>query len=330
MHPNFKDTINSIKTIDIAIPPVSYPVSMDLHHHTFPPNGELVAPLESISKYALDPKKGENICLESRAIAAYDESINKFMSLEGETYFTSHSLALLAHDDYLPINLLTLYFYTRSKDISNKSQYMKYSEDPGMASKKDYIKDKINFLVQNAPNKSILFIDGPLIGGDVYTIMIHAIQKFIEKDIIPIFFVKNSSSNLVTDNIKNLASKFNSDTHWAFKYLHVGERTNFFKYADRNNPKNAKIFCYFKSVNASPQRVEMHIDTYKKHKDFMPDLMNLIHYFILVQGDRKNPQIRPIAIAKKYARATLGLVDFNNMMKNASIIPTMNQERFAR
>ena len=70
-----------------------------------------------------------------------DESINKFMSLEGAAYFTSHSLVFLAQNDYLPINLLTLYFYTRSKDISVKSSYIKYSEDPDMDSKKDYIKD---------------------------------------------------------------------------------------------------------------------------------------------------------------------------------------------
>jgi len=329
IHPNFKDTVSDIKKVGMAVPPISASVNIDLQHYAFPPNGELVTPVEDISVCDLDSKKGEKLSQEGRSIAAYDESINKFMSLEGMTYFTSHSLILLAKNDFLPINLLTLYFYTRSKDISNKCSYVKYSEDPDMDSKKDYIKDKINFLEQNTPSKALLFIDGPLIGGDVYTFMIHAIKRFLEKDIIPIFFVKNSSSNLVTENTGALKNKFNSDMHWAFKYLKAGQRTNFFKYADKNNIKNAKIFCYFKSFNVSPQRVELHVDTYEKYMNLIPSIMDLIHYLLLVQGDRHNPQIRPIAIAEKFARDTLRMVDFNNMMHSAGIVPTMNQERFA-
>lgn len=329
IHPNFKDTVSDIKKIDMAVSPVSTSVSIDLQHYAFPPNGELVTAVEDISAFDLDSKKGEELSQDGRSIAAYDESINKFMSLEGMTYFTSHSLILLAKNDFLPMNLLTLYFYTRSKDISTKCLYVKFSSDPDMDSKKDYIKDKINFLEQNTPSNTILFIDGPLIGGDVYTFMIHAVERFLEKNIIPIFFVKNSSSNLVTENTDVLKDKFNSDMHWAFKYLKVGQRTNFFKYADKHNIKNAKVFCYFKSFNVSPQRVELHIDTYEKHRSLIPSIMDLIHYLVLVQGDRHNPQIRPIAIAEKFARHTLRMVDFNKMMHSAGVVPTMNQERFA-
>jgi hypothetical protein len=329
LHPSFKQTVKEINDINIALPLIPSQVNMDLQNYIFPPNGQLITPLEKIKTYDLNAKNGENISVGFRPISAYDESINKFEGLEGSTYLTSHSLILHEKNDFLPVNLLTLYFYTRSKEITGKSEYIKYSHDPDMDSKKDYIKDKIKFLEENVPKKSILFIDGPLIGGDVYTFMIHAINKFLDKDIIPIFFVKNSTSNLVIDNITQLNGKYNSDMHWAFNMLKPGQRTNFFQYADKNNIKNAKIFCYFKSFNLSPQRIEFHIGTFNKYKDIIPSILDLIHYFILVQGNNKNPQLRPIAIAEKFARSTLKLVDLNKLMKNIGLIPTMNQDRFA-
>jgi len=133
----------------------------------------------------------------------------------------------------------------------------------------------------------------------------------------------------VTDEIKELHNQYNSDMHWSFEYLKQGQRTNFFKYADKRNPKNSKIFCYLKSFNVSPQRVEFHVDTYEKYQNQIPDLLDLIYYLILVQGDKKNPQVRPIAIAEKYARATISLFNLSKMMKDVGIVPTINQERFA-
>ncbi len=199
-----------------------------------------------------------------------------------------------------------------------------------MTSKKDYIEDKIDFLLSTAPKKSILFIDGPLIGGDVYTYMIRAINKFLENNIIPIFFVKNSSSNLVVDNTPELRSIYNSDMHWAYKFLRNGYRTTFFKYVDRHEKKNAKIFCYLKPFDVSPQRVEFHIATYEQYNDIINDIIELAYYLILVQGDLKNPQVRPIAIAEKFARETIHLIDINKIMRTSGAIPTMNQERFGR
>lgn len=328
LHSSFNDTIAEINRINILLPPIPINYQMELQNYLFPPNGELVTIIEEISKVKLNPEE-DKITMGDQPIVAYDESINKFSCLEGTAFFTSHSIVLVGNNDFIPVNLLTLYFYTRSKEIKEKSEFIKYSNDPEMDSKKDYIKDKINFLANSVPKKSIIFIDGPLIGGDVYTFMIHAIEKFLRKDIIPIFFVKNSSSNLVTDNTCELKNKFNSDMHWAYKFLSPGHRTNFFRYADRKNPKNAKIFCYLKAFDLSPQRVEVHVGTFEKYKDIMPSIMDLVYYLLLVQGNLKNPQVRPIAIAEKYARDTLKLIDFNKMMKAAGIKPTMNQERFA-
>jgi hypothetical protein len=329
VHPSFKATVEEINKIDISLPPVPSQVNLDLQNFIFPPNGELVTPAEEIAFCSLDPRKGQDSISDDRPLVAYDESINKFSALEGTTYITSHSLILVDINDYVPINLITLYFYTRSTHLVNNSPHIKYSTDPDMDSKKDYIKDKIEFLIENVPKRSILLIDGPLIGGDVYTYMIHAINKFLDKDIIPIFFVKNSSSNLIVENTTELKGKFNSDMHWAYKSMKRGQRTNFFKYADKHNIKNAKIFCYLKGFNISPQRVELHVQTYEKYQKIIPEIMDYLYYLLLVGGDKRNPQLRPISIAEKYARETLRLFDFNNLMQKVGITPTMNQDRFA-
>ncbi len=198
-----------------------------------------------------------------------------------------------------------------------------------MASQIDYIKDRIEFLVEYTPDGSVLFIDGPLIAGDVYVRMIGAMDTFHEKNLFPAFFIKNSNSNLVTDNTSGLRGKYNSDLHWANVLLKPGQRSSFFKYVDVNNPRNAKVFCYFKTFRSSPLRIEFHLDTYEREQDRIPSIMDLVHYYGLVQGDARNPQIRPIAIAEKFARATLKLVDFDRIMRTAGATPTINQERFA-
>jgi hypothetical protein len=91
----------------------------------------------------------------------------------------------------------------------------------------------------------------------------------------------------------------------------------------------SKIFCYLKGFNLSPQRIEFDVTTCRKYSGSIDDFFNLTYYLLLAQGDLKNPQVRSIAVAEKYARATLRLVNFEQMMKDLGITPTMNEERFA-
>jgi len=328
IHPQFNATIEEISKMNVTLPNLSSDTEFDYSNYIFPENGELVTPINEIGKIKLNPENGQKLVNEEGVVSAYDESINRFNSLEGTAYFTSHSLVVLGDKDYMPINYLTFYFYTRSQDIVDKSKHIKFSQEPEVDSKEDCVKDKILFLEKSAPSKSILLVDGPLIGGNVSSYMINAIKSFMKKDIMPVFFIKNSSSNMVTDNIKELKSKYNSDLHWSYDYLKSGERTNFFRYTDKNNPHNTKIFCYLKAFNVSPQRIEMHIDTYIKFEKMVSRIMDMVYYFMLAQGDLSNPQVRPIAIAEKYARATLSLIDINKIMKEVGISPTMNQTRF--
>jgi hypothetical protein len=196
-------------------------------------------------------------------------------------------------------------------------------------SKRDYIIDRKAILVQNAPEKSVVFVDGPLIGGQMSSQTIELNDQLLKKEAIPLFFIKNSISNLVTDNIDELKGKYNSDMHWAYSYLREGERTNLFKYVDRKHEEFAKVFCYLKAFDASPHRIELDVKTFEKHSNNIPGLFDLAYYLLLAQGDLRNPQIRSIAIAEKYARASLKLINLSRLMKGLGMTPTMNQERFA-
>jgi len=327
LHSQFMETISDMKSKEIMLPHNPTIEEFDVSFYSFPPDGKLVTNIEEIKRYPLDEKNGQ-LQMNKYDIFSYDESILKYSALQGEAYFTSHSIIHLSEDDYIPSCLLTLYFYTRSKDIHENSSSIRRTDNAARSSKKDYFIDRTKFLKRSVKPNSLLLIDGPLIGGDHYVEMIQHINDFVIKDIILVFFVKNSNSNLVTDNIKELKLKFNSDMHWAYSLLKTGERTNLFKYVDKNNKDNAKIFCYLKAFNLSPQRIEIPIEVYKKHENEIQDIIDVIYYLLICHGDLSNPQIRPIAISEKYAKATLSLIDINRIIRESILIPTMNQERF--
>lgn len=324
----FNDTIEELKAINISLPYVDSDFTQNLNDVTFSKNGKLTIVDNEINSFNLDPENGIKFIEKKQPIIAYDESINKFDSLEGTAFFTSHSLALLTNTDYIPASYLTFYFYTKSKEITNRSKYIKYTEKPEVQSKIDYTKDKIKFIKNAVIKNSILLIDGPLIAGDAYTYFINPIIEMTKRNIIPVFFVKNSLSDIVTSSIESLKDKYNSDLHWAFKLLKNGQRSNFFHYIDAGNPKNSKVFCYIKVFNSSPQRIEFHSETFKKYYPVIPDILDMIYYQIIVQGNDNDPQVRLIAIAEKYARSTLKLVNIDKILKKVGIIPTANQKRF--
>jgi len=294
-----------------------------------PPEGR-VTNLEPIGGYGLDARRGQSLMNDPKTlVSAYDESINKYNALEGTAFFTSHSIVHVAQSGYEPLNLLAMYFYTRSKELQGKSPHLTFSMNPSMDSQKDYLKDKLDFILSNAVKNSVLLIDGPIIAGDVYTTFMSSVPEFVSRGILPVFFVKNSDSNMVIDNFSELGSKYNSDLHWSYNALKTGQRSSFFRYVDRRNARNAKVFCYMKAMDVSPVRVEFFVESFEQHSSSIPLVMDMLHYLTIVQGDDHNPQVRPIAIAEMYARETLKLVNFQRLMRESGLHPTMNQERFA-
>ena len=326
LHPSFKKTVNEIKKVNLTLTQNSVQDKLNFEKLTFPPRGKIKL-IENMGSVDLDAKNGQKIAKEF-IFSGYDESKLHYFSLEGSAYFTTHSLVLASKQEYMPVCYLSFYFYTRSEKIKENSSYIIHSQDHAADSNRDYAKDRSKFLNEWFVEDSILFIDGPLIGGQMTTYTLDLVEKLHIKRIIPIFFVKNSDSNLVTDNILELRNKYNSDMHWSYNQLKTGQRTNFVIYEDEHNPKNAKIFCYLKAFNLSPQRIEFHVDTYSNYKNQIENIMDMIYYLLLVHGDKKNPQIRPIAVAEKYARDVLRMIDSYNLIKTSGLIPTMNQERF--
>jgi hypothetical protein len=83
-----------------------------------------------------------------------------------------------------------------------------------------------------------------------------------------------------------------------------------------------------KAFHGFPERVEMYTSTFEKYRSLIPSLMNLLSYFYIVQGDRSNPQVRPIAIAEKYAREGLKILNIPVLLSRLGFRPTINQVRF--
>lgn len=287
----------------------------------------------------LNPNDG--ILLQSKyPILAYDESIEKYPALEGDGYLTSHSLILVTDTDYVSSNYLTFAFYTRSqrilKNVPSAQKVGETTKSPSpnenpseIAYKTDYANDRSKFILESCLDNAILFIDGALIGGQINAITVKLNETLLsEKRTFPVFIVKNSSSNLVTDNTPELKGEYNSDLHWAYEHLDEGERTPLFLYQDPLNPNFSKVFCYIKPFkNASTQRVEIHPSTYQSNETLFRSILDLIYYYYLDQGPVKNIQIRPIAIAEMYAQETKKLYNMRRIMQSSQIQPTMNNQR---
>ncbi len=323
----FKEVVKNLKDIKL-------PHSPSFDAFTTPdytPEGK-VRRLENQGSHVLNPSKGMNFAKrDDVAICGYDESIASYKALEGDAVCTSHSLVYVCQEDYIPSTYITLNFFTRSNLIEGQMK--------GYAIKADNIqyqsavltaKDKMKFLHDNCVDNSILLIDGPLIAGDAYTNIIGCVEELnIEKNIMTVFFVKNSNSNMVTDNDEDLRGKYNSDMHWSNSILKTGNRTDFYEYTDLRNERNSKVFCYIKFYDdSSPVRLEFPRVTFNKFKDLVEDIVNLSFYLLLVQGDKNNPQLRPIAIAEKYARETLKLIDVNKEIRKTGLVATMNEKRW--
>ncbi|MFW6016570.1 MAG: DNA double-strand break repair nuclease NurA [bacterium] len=326
LHPSFEEMVDEIKKINLTINRPPQEIDFDFSHAVFPPKGKLQN-IEDFNKYNLSPNNGQKIA-SKYDFSGYDESKLNYLALEGDASFTAHSIVVASREDYIPINYLTFYFYTKSKLLKNQHPLLKQTNDSISEANFDYVSDRNDLLSKWTLEGSILFIDGPLIGGNITSYTLDMVDKLHNKNIIPIFIIKNSDSNLVIDNLEILKHKYNSDLHWAFNYLKTGQRTSFFLYRDEYNSRNAKVFCYIKTFNNSPHRVEFHIDTYGKYNKEIDNIMDLIYFLYLVQGDNKNPQLRPIAVAEKFARELLHLTDSYNLIKSSGLIPTMNQQRF--
>lgn len=328
MHKDFKDSIEEVRNGRIHLGNLgsgSYDAEseFDLNYGEYEIEG-----ITDMKALDLNARTGQSINQGLRNVVAYDESILKFTSLEGDGILTSHTIVKLASEDYLPSSLVVFHFYTRSEALAKGNRTIRLSDNPSISINEDYSRERNEFLLENVPNGSILFVDGPLLGKNLSAQTVKMNHALLHKEILPVFVVKNSSSNLITSNVSKLKGDFNSDLHWASTFLDPGQRTNFYTYKDKHNSNLSKEFCYIRPFMKSPQRVEIHPDTYRKYMEEIPRLMDLLYYYFISNGNGRNQQARPIIIAEKFARKTLELFDLRVILKYTGLTPTVNEERF--
>jgi len=278
------------------------------------------------SCYHMDP--ADSSLMSQWNIYGYDESTQDYRALEGDLMFCSSSVIKI--EDRYMFNLTVLPYFVTSitKFRGHKDEEIHYAKNPAKARNKIMIKTKTESILESTDPNSIVLIDGPLVGGMASSYMVKMDDELRSKNCIPLYFIKNSDSRLLIKENPKLSREFNSDFHWAAQRLGENSRSAFFKYTDEHNPRNSKTFTYLKALAGFPERMEMHSSTYEKYHDLLPSIMNLIAYFYVVQGDYSNPQVRPVAIAEKFAREGLRILNIPVLLARLGFRPTINQVRF--
>lgn len=318
------DNIRKKATKSVSFEPSDVPTKLQEHYLS-----STMSCLEDINScYPLN--SAENGLLNHWNIYGYDESTQDYRALEGDLMFCSSSVIKM--EDKYAFNLTVLpYFVTSMKKFKgSRDEEIRFTENPTEERNKILVITKTKSILESTEPNSIVLIDGPLIGGMASYHMTKMDDALRKKDCIPLYFVKNSDSRLVIDSERDskLSREFNSDFHWAAHRLKEGSRSAFFRYTDRHKSENSKVFAYIKALAGFAERVEMHSLTYEKYHSLLSPLMNLIAYLYVVQGDFYNPQVRPVAIAEKYAREGLKILNIPVLLRRLGFRPTINQVRF--
>jgi hypothetical protein len=283
--------------------------------------------LESLeSSYAIDPEC--NDLMKEWNIYAYDESVQNYKALEGDLLFCSSSTIKIEDKYSFNLSVLPHFLTSIGKFRDAHDEDIHFAENVAEERNLILITSKIDSILASVEPHSIVLIDGPMVGGNASSYIVGMDEKLRKNDCIPLYFVKNSDSRLIIDTNVKLSKEFNSDFHWTACHLRTGSRSPFFKYTDKHNNSNSKAFAYLKALYGFPERIEMHTLTYEKYRSLVPSLMNLMAYFYIAQGDYSNPQVRPIAIAEKYAREGIRILNIPVLLGRLGFRPTINQVRF--
>lgn len=278
------------------------------------------------SDFAVEPKWSS--LLKDWNIYAYDESVQNYRALEGDLLFCSSSTIKMEEKYRFNLSVLPHFLTSIGKFKDSEDEEIRFAENVAEERNLIMINSKKDSILGSVEPHSIVLIDGPLVGGNASSYIVDMDEKLRAKECIPLYFVKNSDSRLVIDTSPHLSSEFNSDFHWTACRLRTGSRSSFFKYTDTYKRSNSKVFTYMKALFGFPERIEMHETTYEKYHSMMPELMNLLSYFYFAQGDSSNPQVRPVAVAEKYAREGIRILNIPALLGRLGFRPTINQVRF--
>ena len=329
VNPNWDKTIRELKNKKVLF--ISEPVHGKANIRMPDDDGKKIQILEKDSiSHKLNANNGKDITL-SYQIEAYDESYQKYDALSGAAYFTCHTLVRLATDDYVSMCELTANYITKSEEVVNNSEIFSLASadsTTGAKFNENYSEERKNFLKSNVSENTILIIDGPLIGKQLSSRTIRLVKDLKERNIATFFVTKNSDSMLLSNEIA--PKKYHSDLDWASKNLLPGHRSSFIKYKDLNGG-HTEIFCYLKTyAYASPLRISFYPSIYNGNKDLVKEVMDMLYFLVLDDGNQYNPQVRLIRIAELFARDIVKIANPDRQIRMSGLIPTVDQSRFGR
>jgi hypothetical protein len=260
-------------------------------------------------------------------LSAYDESILELNSLEGKIRCITHCSVLQSEQEYTPAAFVTLKFFTKSKIIKSNSTSFSdiiYSEDLSKSLNEEYVKERKYFLSKAAPENAFLFIDGSMFSGASTAGNFTLIESLLSQNCKPVFFVKNSESTIITETF-DFAKGYNSDLHWAFLNLNVGEVSPIFSYISADG--RGKAMCFMKVFTGrSPIRIEFPLRAFIDGM-YPDEIFNLIYYQFLANGSEINVQPRIIQIAEIYAREILKSTNLFKEIERMGLTKSMNEQR---
>lgn len=221
---------------------------------------------------------------------------------------------------------VSLKFFTKSNLISAKATDLSdiiKSNDIAKSITDEYIRERKYFLSKAAPNDSLMFIDGPMFSGAATNGNFILINELLSKNCRPIFFVKNSESTIITERF-DFAKEYNSDLHWAYANLEVGEVSPVFAYTIEGR---SKAMCFMKVFDKrSPVRIEFPLKEFEENW-YNDDVFDQIFYQFLANGSANNMQPRIIQISEMYAREILKSTNLYKEINKMGLTKNMNEER---
>lgn len=264
--------------------------------------------------------------IEILNLSAYDESILELNSLEGKVRCISHCVTLQSEKEYIPAAYVTLKFYTKSnliKGVSNEFSDIVISDDLSSIINQNYIDEREYFLSKVASPNIPIFIDGSMFSGASTSGNFNLIKNLLSINCTPVFFVKNSESTIITERF-GFAKGFNSDLHWAYATLKVGEVSPVFAYISPDGRSKAMAFIKI-FERRSPIRLEFPLEAFLEGK--YENIFPAIYYQYLANGSESNIQPRIIQITEMYAREILKSTNIYKEIERMGLVKSMNEER---
>ena len=259
-------------------------------------------------------------------LCAYDESILELKTLEGVLRCVTHCSILQNDKRFMPSGYVSLKYFTSSSKITDRiklTDNIIYTHDLAKSMNEQYVQERALFLSEWAPRDSVIFIDGSLFSGHSTSGNFTLVRKLVEKNTLPIFFVKNSDSTIIRDNFEQAAG-YHNDLHWAHSTLKQGELSPLFQYQSNDRVKVMAFLKVFE--NRSPIRLEFPGDAYIKGL-YPKNIIEMIYFQYLANGYTQNIQPKIIQVAELYAREILKSTNLYSEVEKLGLTKTMNEER---